>query len=235
MIARVQTALLTLTFAAGLAQPAQSAQRPTAYPQMAAIAKYLSPDRSAEIALARSAAPPAIARNATVLVLARDGYHVAARGTNGFTCLVERGWVSPFDSTDFWNPKLRGPICYNPAAVRSILPYTINRTRLALAGVSKARMHAAVVSAVAGGALPLPAPGAMSYMMAKSQYLGDGIGHWYPHLMFHVRATASSWGANAAGSPVMFDDYHHDFPEPETILMIAVPHWSDGTPAPPGM
>ena len=47
------------------------------------------------------------------------------KGTNGFTCLVERSWMSPFDSPEFWNWKMRGPICYNPAASRTVLLYTL--------------------------------------------------------------------------------------------------------------
>jgi hypothetical protein len=169
-------------------------------------------------------------------VLRRDGYHTAVRGTNGFTCLVERAWVSPFDSPDFWNPRLRGPICYNPPAVRSILPYTLNRTKLALAGFSKTQMHASVEATLAKHGLPNPAPGAMSYMMSKDGYLGDGVGHWYPHLMFHIqKTTVATWGADADGSPIVIDNQHVDMPEPETIFMVPVGHWSDGSPAPPDM
>ena len=47
-------------------------------------------DRKAEIAMARSAAPERISRNATVLVLGVHGYQTASVGTNGFVCLVER-------------------------------------------------------------------------------------------------------------------------------------------------
>ena len=78
----------------------------------------------------------------------------------------------------------------------------------------------------------MPEPGAMSYMMSKSQYLGDDGGHWHPHLMFHLpRMGAASWGANLDGSPVVMDTDHHEGPEPETIFMVPVGHWSDGTPA----
>ena len=93
------------------------------YPSMAPLNQYLM-DRNAEIALARSAAPEAISRDAEILVLARHGYETAVKGKNGFVCAVERGWMGSFEGnfTDgFWNPKLRGPICYNPLAVRSIL------------------------------------------------------------------------------------------------------------------
>jgi hypothetical protein len=206
------------------------------YPQMSAVSRYMIPNRATEIAMARSAAPKQLSRDATVLVLGAHGYRTAIRGTNGFVCLVERSWMSPFDSPEFWNPKIRGPICYNPPAVRTILPYTINRTTLVLAGVSKAQMHARIKDSVAARQLPVPAPGAMSYMMSKAGFLSDAGGHWYPHLMFHLRtASAASWGANVSGSPVVYNDAYQDMPEQETIFMIPVSHWSDGTPAPPEM
>jgi len=202
------------------------------YPAMAPLDQYLMADRGAEIALARSSAPEAIAVDATVLVLGKDGYETAVTGKNGFTCLVERGWTSPFDSPDFWNPKLRGPVCYNPQAVRSILPYTINRTKLVLAGATKAQLHASIVAAVAKGELPVPETGAMSYMMAKDGYLGDGVGHWHPHLMFHIpKIDPASWGVNVPGSPVVYNGQFTDMPEPEIIFLVPVARWSDGSAA----
>ena len=110
----------------------------TPYERMAPLEQYLMSSGS-EIALARSAAPAAISDKATVLTLDSQGYRTAVHGTNGFTCLVERSWMSPFASQDFWNPKIRGPVCYNPAASGSILAYTLRRTKLALAGDSKGK------------------------------------------------------------------------------------------------
>ena len=203
------------------------------YPGKAPLEQYLMANRNAEIALARSAAPPSISRDATVLVFDKSGYQTAVEGKNGFTCLVERSWMSPFDSPEFWNPKMRGPICYNPAAVRTILPFTINRTRLVLTGSSKAQIRENIIAAIAKNELPMPETGAMSYMMSKAGILGDSVGHWCPHLMFHVPKTdAANWGADVAGSPVLFNDEYRDVPEPETILMVPVLHWSDGTAVP---
>lgn len=214
-------------------RPACAQDAKARYPTMAPLDQYLMADRNAEIELARSAAPQSISANAMVLVLEKSGYKMAVKGKSGFTCMVERSWMSPFDRPEFWNPKMRGPICYNPAAVRTILPYTINRTKLVLAGLSKAQMHASITAAIAKNELPMPASGAMSYMMSKEGNLGDSVGHWCPHLMFHVPKTKDmSWGADLAGSPVLFDDEHRDVPEPEIIYMLPVFHWSDGTAAP---
>ncbi|MGD0731840.1 MAG: hypothetical protein ABR956_11290 [Terracidiphilus sp.] len=225
-------AACTLLAAPSVTRPVQGQDAKPPYPAMAPLDQYLIADRGAEIALAKSAAPPALSNDANVLVLEKDGYHTAVEGKNGFTCLVERSWMSPLDHAEFWNPKLRGPVCYNPPAVRSILPYTILRTKLILGGATKAQMAEYIQSSVAASLLPIPEPGAMSYMMSKSQYFGEEGGHWHPHLMFHLpRMGAASWGANLEGSPVVLDTDHHDWPEPQTIFMVPVGHWSDGTPA----
>jgi hypothetical protein len=225
----VQSALLAAILAAGCHGDSVSQQ----YSRMAAVEQYLMADSAAEVAMARSAAPQAIAQNATVLILDRNGYKTAIDGKNGFTCLVERSWMSPFDRSEFWNPKIRGPICYNPAAVKTVLPYTLNRTKLVLAGLSKAQVHKAIEASVAKKELRAPEAGAMSYMLSKMGYLGDSAHEWCPHLMFHVPSTGeASWGANSAGSPVLFNDESRDVPEPETIFMVPVANWSDGSAAP---
>jgi hypothetical protein len=222
--------------AAGLATGGTSSgpdtgHRAANYPLMAPLDQYLMRDALEEIALARSAAPQAVSASATVLVLGPQGYETAVKGTNGFTCIVERGWAAPFESAEFWNPKVRAPICYNPAASRSNLLYTLRRTKLALAGRSREEMLAEVRGALARGELAPPEPGAMSFMMSKDGYLGDTEGHWHSHLMFHVpKAEAATWGANLPGSPVLFDE--RKFPEPQSIFLVPVGHWSDGTEAP---
>src|ERR1700739_4017473 len=60
---------------------AQEAERP--YPKMLPLLQYLM-DRNAAIALARSAAPEGISKDASVLVLTPKGWETAVKGTNGF-------------------------------------------------------------------------------------------------------------------------------------------------------
>ena len=199
---------------------------------MAPLEQYLIPDRNEEIKLARSAAPDSISGDAGVLVLGRHGYETAVKGKNGFVCVVERSWMSPFDFAQFWNPKMRGPICFNPPAVRSILPLTIKRTELVLAGRSKAQIIDDI-KAFATKELPALEPGAMCYMMSSQGYLNDSAGHWLPHLMFYIPLTDPKvWGAGLPGSPVLLNPQFQGAPEPITEFMIPVHNWSDGTVAP---
>src|SRR5262249_45491261 len=160
----------------------------TPYLSMAPVDQYLM-EKNAEIALARSAAPESISKDAAVMVLGRHTYETAVKGKNGFVCIVERSWTAPLDDPNFWNPKLRGPLCLNAAAARSYLPRTIKKTELILAGQTKDQMMEAIAAAIEKKELPAMEPGAMCYMLSKDGYLSDHDGHWHPHLMFFYSGT----------------------------------------------
>jgi hypothetical protein len=225
-------ALTIFALAVVLAAPSQAHAQDTKspYPTMAPLDQYLMADRNAEISLARSAAPPSISSDAEILVLGRYGYETAVKGKNNFVCVVERSWISDIDSPDFWNPKLRGPDCYNPQAARTYLPIVIKKTDLILAGQSKSQMFESIKAAFDKGELSKQEPGAMSYMLSKQQYLNDSAVHWHPHLMFLVPQTDTvAWGANLDGSPVLASQ---DPQDRLTIFMVPVGNWSDGTADP---
>jgi len=222
-----------LATALSLAGVGQAQEPKTLYARIAPIDQYLMADENAEIALARSAAPASISGDATIVVLKQRGYETAVKGKNGFVCIVERSWMSPFDWPEFWNPKMRGPICFNPPAVRSVLPYTYKRTEMILAGLSKTQIVDRLKEAIERRELPALEPGAMCYMMSREANLGDSQGHWHPHLMFYgPRSDGADWGADLPGSPVMLNPQFQTSPEPMTTFMVAVDRWSDGTSAP---
>ena len=214
-----------LLVALGTTYQAMAQDARTPYPNMAPIEQYLM-DRTAEIALAHSAAPESISGDAEVLVLGRHGFETAVKGKNRFVCIVERGWTAAPDP-DFWNPKVRVPICYNPAAAHSFLLRNLKRTDLILAGRTKVQVDETIVAAVNKKELPAIEPGAMCYMMSKQGYGGDSAPHWPPHLMFYFSLfDPATWGANLPGSPVlaMSDDHEH-----LTEFVVPVQQWSDGT------
>jgi hypothetical protein len=214
---------LILAMALGAA-PAWARAGAAIYANMAPRDQYMM-DRTAEIALARTAAPAALSNDASILVLGAHGFETAARGGNHFTCLVERSWDKPFDDPEFWNQKMRGPVCMNEAAVRTILPMIMERAEWALSGVLKDEM--AERSKASAKANTPPAVGAMSYMLSKEQYLSDDHGHpWHPHVMFFSPATdGSAWGADVKGSPVLSGALTSQV----TLFFIPVREWSDGT------
>ena len=202
----------------------QDSQNP--YASMAPLDQYLM-DHDAEIALARSAAPADLSRNATILVLGSDGYETAVKG-NGFVCVVQRSWMLPFDNPEFWNPKVRLPLCMNPPGARLNLPLTFKTTELALAGLSKNQISDHIKAAYDNKQLPQPESGAMCYMMSKQQNFGDKEGNGGDsHLMFWFpQGEHMDWGADKADSPV---DVHEYSPQPITEFTISISKWSDGT------
>ena len=195
-------------------------------PKMASIDQFLMADRDAEIALARSAAPQSISRDADVLVLGRHGFETAIKGKNGFVCIVGRSWTSAADA-DFSDPKVRVPMCVNAAAARSYLLRVIRITDLILAGRTKAQMEEAYAAAIEKKELPPMEPGAMCYMMGKDGYGGASAPHWPPHLMFfYSEIDPAAWGANLPGSPVVAIAAPA---EHLTQFVIPTQRWSDGT------
>jgi hypothetical protein len=221
-------ALLVQALLSGVTLQA-TAQAENSYPSMAPLDQYLISDEKSEIELARTAAPPSISEKAEIMVLGPKGYTTAVKGSNGFLCIVERSWGAATDFPEFWNSKMRAPHCFNPAAVRSFLPIYLMKTKLVLAGKSKAEILEATASALDSKELPALEPGAMAYMMSKQQYLNDDGKAWHPHVMFYVSGDAEkSSGANLPGSPVIAAN---DPEERVTVLMVLASHWSDGTPA----
>jgi hypothetical protein len=221
-----------LVIVLGARWPAQAQDPKGPYSSMAPLDQYRMADRNAEIALARSAAPAAISSDAEVLVLGRNGYETAVKGKNGFVCVVERAWMSPSDAPEFWNPKIRGPICFNPPAARSVLPTTYKRTEMVFAGRTKAEIIEGNKAAFEKGELPPLEPGAMSYMMSKEAYLTDRDDHNLAHLMFYAPPLeGAAWGADLPKSPVMLNPQFKGT-QPIDVFVVSVGTWSDGSAAP---
>jgi hypothetical protein len=202
------------------------------------ITPYLITDRAAEVALARTAAPRDVSDKATVLVLTAKGYVEAERGTNGFTCAVMRSFSAAPDDPRFWNPRVRAPHCFNPPAAHSVLPAMLAQIDWALAGATPAELSTRIREAYAEKRFPVPAPGAMAYMLSPKQHLGDADPHWMPHLMFYydLGLIAPTFGAAGSAAPII--DVSAGNPGvPVQVLAIPTRTWSDGTPAvhsPPG-
>jgi hypothetical protein len=204
------------------AQDTKAQETASPYPAMAPIDQYRM-DRDAEIAMARTAAPASITRDAEILVMGQKNFETVVKGKNGFVCAVGRAFMGPVNNPEFWNPKNRSPICYNPPAARSLWPYAVKQAGMAIAGASKAQITEAIRTAVAKKELGAPESGSMAYMMSKEAYLTDRAGHNLAHLMFE-------FPANAFGVFQDSPDYFVSW-EPAPVIEFNVPtgQWSDGT------
>jgi hypothetical protein len=180
----------------------------------------------AEVALARSAAPDTISGRATIKVLTSSGYQVARPGDNGFVCMVMRGWSAPtYSPAQFrafvYEASIRAPICFNPAASQTVMPYYELRNKLGMEGKTPDQITEGVQAAYAKGELPKREGVSFAYMWSADHNLGPGIGHWHPHLMvFAPYYDNSMLGANAFGSP--FPQLSDDAGTPFAVVVIPV-------------
>ena len=171
------------------------------------ISEYMmSPD--AEIALAKSAAPANISNRATIKVLTPSGYHVTREGDNGFVCMVMRGWSAPtYTPAQFrdlvYDPKVLAPICFNPEASKTVMPYYELRSKLGIEGKTPDQIAEGLQAAYVKGGLPKRDQVSFAYMWSADQHLGPGIGHWHPHMMVFCPYYENSMvGGNEFASPL---------------------------------
>lgn len=215
---------ISMTFAAASSLSAQKAPD---------IKPYLIADRTDEIALARTAAPSDVSGKASVMVLTPKGYVETTRGTNGFTCLVMRSFAAAPGDPQFWNPHTSAPHCFNPPAARTVLPAMLAQINWALAGATPAEMNTRMKKAYAEKKFPMPAVGAMAYMLSPKQHLNDDENpHWMPHVMFYYdRALkGTTFGAGGFSAPII-DATAGEPNSPIQVIYIPVRTWSDGTVA----
>ena len=163
-------------------------------------------DRTHELALARSAAPKHVADNAALMVLTDTGYQRVHEGSNGFVCLVNRGWQAR-PHAEFWSPKTVAPVCHNAHAAMTILPYHLRRTELALAGHTMAQVDSIAMADFSQGRLQLPGGRAFSYMVSDAGYavIPGYEGPVPPHVMIWMpNVTQADLGDNEPFSMTPF-------------------------------
>jgi hypothetical protein len=182
-----------------------------------------------EIPLATSAAPAAISSAAAVYAVRGTGAVQLRTGTNGVICMVSRD--------------LHGgsayPICYDAEAARTVMKREVLENVLRASGKSEDEVRERVRAGFADGSLPHPTKPAISYMMSPRQVLfsdpgsaGRRVGAWSPHLMISMpNLTTSQLGLDSTSN---VDVLQIDHPgEPDALLIVKVPRWSDGTAVAP--
>lgn len=182
--------------------------------------------RDAEIALAKSAAPPGVSEHATIKVLTNSGYEVAYKGDNGSVCMVLRAFAAPtYTPAQFRNlvydATVHAPICFTPPAARTAMPYYELRTKLAIEGKGPDEIAERVQAAYVKGELPPRGEVSFAYMWSAHQHLGPGIDAWHPHMMVFAPYYENSMvGGNQFGSPL--PQVSDDAGTPFTVVVIPV-------------
>jgi hypothetical protein len=152
--------------------------------------------RDQQISLALSAGPEEVRSNATVYVLGAKGYEIARQGTNGVSCLVERHFVKPDETTI-------EPTCYDPEGSRTLLQVDLYAAELRAKGTSEADIKKAIADGYTDGRFKAPSKPGVEYMLSSNNRLGptadNGTFHFPPHFMFYAPyATGKDLGFDSA-------------------------------------
>ena len=156
--------------------------------------KAAAGSRDREIALATSAAPPAIAAKAGVYVLDQSGYVQVRPSQNGMVCIVEHRVPSAVE-----------PQCLDAEGVKAFLPRILMVGAMRAKGRPEAEIRAAVRKAFADGKLRAPARPGVDYMLSAHNVVtideDKGIAVPFgPHLMFYAPGMTNA-DIGSDGSP----------------------------------
>jgi hypothetical protein len=184
--------------------------------------------RAREIELATSAAPPAVADNATIYVLEAAGYVKVRDGNNGYSCLVSRT-DHPLDLT---------PVCHDRNGTETVLPPALVRAEMRARGAGEAEIRAAIAEGFRTGKFRSPKPGGISYMLSTEGYTYDAATATKkkvpPHVMVYAPYTTNA----DLGIPVarLNEIYQAGMPflrgegEPDAYIIILMPSWKPSDP-----
>ena len=138
-----------------------------------------STPRQRQIELAESAAPAEVSSRATIYVLGAHGYEKAREGTNGFSCLVERQYLTTME-----------PECFDAEGSQTTLLSRMHVEELRAQGKPEEAIEAEIEAAYRSGKFIAPRKPGIVYMMSGENWVFDPeskrIIHFPGHLMFYA-------------------------------------------------
>jgi hypothetical protein len=175
--------------------------------------------RDQEIRLARSAAPPAISKDAKVYVLDHDHFVVADPGRSGEACLVARPTAETL-----------APMCGDVEADATILAVERFRSVESIGGKSHDTIKAQIAGGFKSGRFHAPKRPALIFMMSSAQNLadpdGNPVGKWFPHVMvFYPHMQNADYGLVASKDPEMPGVIEAG--SPMSALIVMMHDWVD--------
>ncbi len=169
-----------------------------------------STPRETQISIARLAGPDHVSQNADIYVLGKSGYELAVKGSNGFSCLIERE-----------RPETMEPECYDAEGSRTTMLVRL----FVEAERSKQRDEQAIMLSVKeayrSGRFRAPAKPGIVYMLSNYNYVLNPetmkIIHFPGHLMFYAPYATEQTIGSGEGAPYIV---HPGQPD---ALLIVVP------------
>jgi hypothetical protein len=179
---------------------------------------YVMLDAPREEALARSAAPAHVSRDAALWLLVDGAFREVSPGSNGNACVVMRSF-----------PESVEPVCYDAEGAKTILQIEIRRFQLRNAGHDWTAIDRMIRAEIDEGRLAVPSRPALAWMMSPEQILfgddGTNVGAWKPHTMLYMPGvTGEGLGLGSVPAlPVMVTDPG----TPTAFLMTLVPEFTE--------
>jgi hypothetical protein len=173
---------------------------------------YPDLSREEELKLAMSAGPLTVSARADVHVMGRRGFEHAARGSNGWACLLVRATG---------NKGQLSPHCLNSHAVESVLPAFLREAEMQVKGMGAEAIDAELRRQFSSGELALPSGPTFAYMLSEGQRLGSNLGNFRPHFMLYVPyATNASIGGDPAMQQFGFVGPYEDHPLSTVVILM---------------
>src|SRR3954471_7065364 len=166
--------------------------------------------RETQIKIARSAAPKEVSEKADVYILGKNGYELAVKGTNGFSCAIERERLDTME-----------PECYDREGSQTTFKVRQFVEAQRAAGVSEGKIEKVVAAGYKSGRFKGPSKSGITYMLSESNYVFDPdakqVIHFPGHLMFYAPYATAETVGSGAGAPYIV---HPGKPD---ALLIVVP------------
>jgi hypothetical protein len=169
-----------------------------------------STPESVQVALAESAAPPAVAADAAVYVIGPGGYRKVRDSRNGFSCLVSR------EHRDTLEPE-----CFDAEGTATVLPARLFVEERRAKGDADEAIERDLEEGYRSGRFKAPRKPGLVYMLSPHNYVFDPerrqVIHFPGHLMFYAPyATAKDVGSGPGAPYIVAPGTPH-------ALMIVVP------------
>lgn len=169
-----------------------------------------------QIRLAETAAPPEISSKASIYVLRKHGYELARKGSNAFTCFVDR---TRLDTVE--------PQCMDAEGLTTTFQTRLFAEAQRAAGVAEEKIMAGIEDGYRSGRFLAPRRPGLIYMLSDYNIIFDDKSqkavHVSPHLMFYGPGLEEKDVGSGAGAPILTNPGRPD------NLMIVVPSSSAHT------
>lgn len=167
-----------------------------------------STPRQTQIQIAKSAAPKEVADKATIFVIGKSGYELAVKGSNGFSCAIEREKLDTME-----------PECYDSEGSTTTFKARQFVEERRAAGETEDTIEKAVKAGYKSGRFKAPSKPGIVYMLSDSNYVFDPdarkIIHFPGHLMFYAPYATERTIGSGQGAPYIVHPG-----EPDALLIV---------------